>query len=44
MIDRIFAITPEGDLRILLDDDKGSRSRQGAACGLAEDRVDAGPA
>ncbi|MFG1347695.1 SMP-30/gluconolactonase/LRE family protein [Xanthobacter autotrophicus DSM 431] len=24
MTDRIFAITPEGDLRILLDDDKGS--------------------
>ena len=24
MTDRIFAITPEGDLRILLDDDRGS--------------------
>lgn len=24
MIDRVFAITPEGDLRILLDDDRGS--------------------
>lgn len=24
MIDRLFAITPEGDLRILLDDDRGS--------------------
>ncbi len=26
MTDRIFAITPEGDLRILLDDDKGSQA------------------
>lgn len=26
MIDRIFALTPEGDLRILLDDDHGSQA------------------
>jgi len=26
MIDRVFALTPEGDLRILLDDDHGSRA------------------
>lgn len=42
MIDRLFALTPEGELRILLDDDKGSEA--GRAFTAAFDRGAATPA
>lgn len=37
MTDRIFAITPEGDLRILLDDDKGSAAGKALMAAFAAD-------
>lgn len=39
MTDRIFAITPEGDLRILLDDDHGSEPGKALLKAFYEDRV-----
>jgi sugar lactone lactonase YvrE len=39
MTDRIFAITPEGDLRILLDDDNGSAEGKALLDAFAQDRV-----
>lgn len=39
MTDRIFAITPEGDLRILLDDDNGSTEGKALLEAFAQDRV-----
>lgn len=39
MTDRIFAITPQGDLRILLDDDHGSAAGKALMAALDEDAV-----
>jgi len=39
MIDRIFAITPEGDLHIILDDDRGSPEGVALMAAMHEDRV-----
>ena len=39
MTDRIFAITPDGDLRILLDDDNNSLTGQALMKAFEEDRV-----
>lgn len=39
MTDRIFAISPEGDLRILLDDDNGSAEGKALLDAFAQDRV-----
>lgn len=39
MVDRVFALTPEGDLRILLDDDCGSPEGGALMAAFAEDRV-----
>lgn len=39
MTDRIFALTPQGDLRIILDDDNGSAEGQALLDAFAEDRV-----
>ena len=39
MTDRIFAITPDGDLRILLDDDNNSLTGQALMKAFVEDRV-----
>lgn len=39
MTDRIFAITPDGDLRILLDDDKGSAEGKALLAAFAQDKV-----
>lgn len=39
MTDRIFAITPEGDLRILLDDDHGSATGKALLDAFAQDCV-----
>ncbi len=39
MIDRIFAITPEGDLQIILDDDHGSAAGKELLKAFEEDRV-----
>ncbi|WP_322865067.1 SMP-30/gluconolactonase/LRE family protein [Aquicoccus sp. G2-2] len=39
MTDHIFAITPEGDLRILLDDDKGSDAGKSLIAAFEQDRV-----
>ena len=39
MVDRIFAITPEGDLRILLDDDKGSAAGKALMEAFARDEA-----
>jgi sugar lactone lactonase YvrE len=39
MTDRIFAITPGGDLRILLDDDNGSAEGKALLDAFAQDRV-----
>jgi len=39
MTDRIFALTPEGDLRIILDDDNGSEAGKALIQAFAEDRV-----
>ena len=39
MTDRIFAITPEGDLQIILDDDHGSQSGKDLIKAFEEDRV-----
>lgn len=39
MTDRIFAITPEGDLRILLDDDNGSAAGQALMEAFARDEA-----
>jgi len=39
MTDRIFAITPQGDLRILLDDDNNSTPGQALLKAFREDRV-----
>ena len=37
--DRIFAITPKGDLRIILDDDRGSEAGRRLLQAYAEERV-----
>lgn len=37
MTDRIFAITPDGDLRILLDDDRGSVAGRALMAAFAQD-------
>ncbi|MEW6256252.1 MAG: SMP-30/gluconolactonase/LRE family protein [Pseudomonadota bacterium] len=37
MTDRIFALTPQGDLRILLDDDKGSAAGKALMAAFAAD-------
>lgn len=37
--DRIFAITPKGDLRIILDDDRGSEAGRKLLQAFAEERV-----
>jgi sugar lactone lactonase YvrE len=37
--DRIFAITPEGDLRILLDDDRGSETGKAFLAAFARDEA-----
>lgn len=39
MTDRIFAITPDGDLRIILDDDNGSETGKALIQAFAKDRV-----
>lgn len=39
MTDRIFAITPEGDLQIILDDDNGSDAGKALLRAFKEDRV-----
>ena len=39
MTDRIFAITPEGDLQIILDDDNGSEAGKALLRAFEEDRV-----
>ncbi|MGQ9368679.1 SMP-30/gluconolactonase/LRE family protein [Azospirillum sp. ST 5-10] len=39
MTDRIFAITPEGDLRILLDDDRGSAAGRALMEAFARDEA-----
>lgn len=39
MIDRVFAITPEGDLRILLDDDNGSAEGKALLAAFERDEV-----
>ena len=39
MTDRIFALTPEGDLRIILDDDNGSETGKALLRAFAADRV-----
>lgn len=39
MTDRIFAITPDGDLRILLDDDKGSAEGKALLAAFEQDKV-----
>lgn len=39
MTDRIFAITPDGDLRIILDDDRGSAAGKALMAALKNDAV-----
>ncbi len=39
MLDRIFAITPEGELRILLDDDRGSAAGKALMAAFARDEA-----
>ncbi len=39
MTDRIFAITPDGDLRIILDDDRGSTAGKALMAALETDAV-----
>ncbi len=39
MTDRVFAITPDGDLRIILDDDRGSAEGRALMAAFAENRV-----
>ncbi|MDR6265308.1 SMP-30/gluconolactonase/LRE family protein [Roseobacter sp. N2S] len=39
MTDRIFAIKPDGDLRILLDDDQGSAEGKALLSAFAQDKV-----
>jgi len=39
MVDQVFAITPAGDLRILLDDDHGSKAGRHLMQAFDEDRV-----
>ncbi len=39
MMDRIFAITPEGDLRIILDDDRDSAAGQALMAAFARDEA-----
>lgn len=39
MTDRLFAITPDGDLRILLDEDKGSAAGKALMAAFARDEV-----
>jgi gluconolactonase len=39
MLDRVFAITPEGDLRILLDDDRGSEAGKALMEAFARDEA-----
>ncbi|MCP4314549.1 MAG: SMP-30/gluconolactonase/LRE family protein [Hyphomicrobiales bacterium] len=39
MTDRVFAITPQGDLQIILDDDHGSQSGKALLQAFDEDRV-----
>ena len=41
MRDWIFALTPEGDLRIILDDDKGSEEGRHLMDAFAEGRATA---
>jgi gluconolactonase len=42
MLDRVFAITPEGDLKIILDDDNGSSAGKALLAAFAEDKATAG--
>lgn len=39
MLDRVFAITPEGELRILLDDDRGSEAGKALMAAFARDEA-----
>lgn len=39
MLDRIFALTPERDLRILLDDDRGSAAGKALMAAFARDEA-----
>jgi gluconolactonase len=39
MTDRIFAITPDGDLQIILDDDNGSREGKALLAAFEQDKV-----
>jgi gluconolactonase len=39
MVDRVFAITPKGDLRILLDDDRGSAAGKALMAAFARDEA-----
>lgn len=39
MLDHVFALTPEGELRIVLDDDRGSAEGAALMAAFAEDRV-----
>jgi len=39
MTDRLFAITPDGDLRIILDEDKGSAAGKALMAAFARDEV-----
>ncbi|AZO79599.1 MULTISPECIES: SMP-30/gluconolactonase/LRE family protein [unclassified Bosea (in: a-proteobacteria)] len=39
MVDRVFALTPEGDLRILLDDDRGSEAGEALMAAFARDEA-----
>lgn len=39
MLDRVFALTPEGNLRILLDDDRGSEAGKALMAAFARDEA-----
>jgi sugar lactone lactonase YvrE len=41
MLDRIFAITPDGELKIILDDDKGSEAGKKLLAAFDEDKANA---
>jgi sugar lactone lactonase YvrE len=41
MLDRVFAITPQGDMRIILDDDKGSVAGKKLLAAFADDKATA---
>ncbi|WP_341963376.1 SMP-30/gluconolactonase/LRE family protein [Pseudomonas sp. RC10] len=41
MLDRVFAITPQGDMKIILDDDNGSAEGKALLAAFAEDKATA---